>query len=302
MTLTFIFILIDASASYANADVSPSYQVAVANLVHGLSSAGNKPITTTTTIKTTTVKTTTTKSSSATKTGSASVSSVPTSTKTITVPSTTTSTAAPTTDPTNVPIVCVKDGQTCSNEGQLSCSGNSFGVCNHGKWSLRGCPSGLTCFSTADGASVYCGQGTAKNTCPSDKKLLTTTITKIAKPKSKSPVKGHEGPAAKPYKSGHITAQFSVTHSNAKSFVAIINARRLDKRSFGKTITVQFKVDKNIKITKVKGGKVTQRGNNVKIQYKNNNKKTMMAVIEVHGAIKSGVFVAPNANTLKFSS
>jgi chitinase len=290
------FIKIDASASYANTDVSPSYQVAVAKLVHGLSSAGNKPITTTTTVKTTTTK------SSATKTNSASASSLPTSTKTVTVPSTTTSTAAPTTDPTNVPIVCVKDGQTCSNEGQLSCSGDSFGVCNHGKWSLRGCPSGLTCFSTADGASVYCAQGTGKNTCPSDKKLLTTTITKIAKPKNKKPVKGHQGPAAKPYKSGRITAQFSVTHSNAKSFVAIINARRLDKRAFGKTLIVQFKVDKNIRITKVKNGKVTQRGNNVKIQYKNSDKKTMMAVIEVHGAIKSGVFVAPNANTLKFSS
>lgn len=114
-------------------------------------------------------------------------------------------------------------------------------------------------------------------------------------------VKTAVGPTAKPFKSSRVVSEFSVAKSDATSFSAIINARRLDKRSFGKTVTVQFKVASNIKITGVKNGQVSQKGNNVKVQYKISEKKTMAAIIELEGKITSGIFVAPNANTMKFA-
>lgn len=268
--------LLDASASYVNTDISPSYQVAVANLVHGLASG----VSTTTTVATSTTTPATTKTATTTTTKIATT--------------TTTKTATATATPTNTPITCVKDGQSCSIEGQLACSGNSFAMCDHGVWGLRGCPSGLTCFSTTDGASVYCGQGSNSMTCASIS-ALTTTRKVLSTPVVKKVI----GPSAKPYKGGHVTAQFSVTDSDAGSFSALINVRRLDKKSFGKIVTAQFKVANNIKITSVQNGSVIQKGNQVKIQFKN-KKKTMMAVIEMNGQIKGGIFVAPKVNTMKF--
>lgn len=275
-TNTFIGLL-DASASYVNTDVSPSYQVAVANLVHG----GKPPVTT---VTKTTSTTTTTKSASTTPGVSTSTGKPVTTTTT-----TTTTTTAPTSVPT-APATCVTNNSACSIEGQLTCAGNSFATCNHGKWGLRECPSGLTCFSTADGGSVYCATGSGNTSCPAK----SATTVGLGKPAVAKP-----GPSIKPYKDGKVTAQFSVTHSDSRSFKALINARRLDKKSFGKTVTVQFKVASNIKITRVKNGKVTQNGNHVKVQFKNGGKKTMVAIIGIEGKIKSGVFVAPTASTMK---
>lgn len=251
-----LIVLLDASAAYANTDVSPSYQVAIANLVHGLGNSG--PITTTSTTKT-----------------------VSTTTKTAT---STTVTAVP----TGTPSTCIKDGEKCSTEGQVGCSGNSFAMCNHGVWGLQGCPNGLTCFSTTDGGSVYCGQGNGGNTCDLISPLEVTRT-------ALNPI----GPTVKPYKGGHVTAQFSVTTSDTNSFTALVNVRRLDQTSFGKMITAQFKVADNIQVTNVKGGHVYQKGNQVKIQLKN-EKETMMAVIQLKGQIKGGIFVAPKVNTMKF--
>lgn len=310
--MVFFFIYLDASASYVNRDVSPSYQGAVASLVHGLrdgkpitTSPAPKPTTTTTIKATTTVKPTTTNpstvfTSTKTKTNSASSSSAVPTTSIAPTKTTTTTTEIPT--PTGTPATCVKEGQACSTHGQYTCSGNSFATCNFGKWTLRGCPSGTTCFSTTDGASIYCAQGTGSNTCPKEKSATTTTMTVLKKPRG-GVVKTKTGPAAKPYKNGRVVAQFSVVDSDSKSFSAVINARRLDKRTFGKTITVQFKVAKNIKITNVEGGKVTQKGNNVKIQIKNGNKKSMVSIITLRGTIASGgVFIAPASSSMKFSS
>ncbi|KAG2206238.1 hypothetical protein INT47_007251 [Mucor saturninus] len=266
----------DASASYANTDISPSYQVAVANLVHGLANGGSTP-STTSTISTTTTASTTTKTTS-------------TTTKT-----TTTTTTSTTAAPTSTPVTCIKDGQKCSTEGQVACSGNSFAMCNHGAWGLQGCPSGLTCFSTTDGSSVYCGQGSGSSTTCD----LISTLEITRNTLNTGVVKKTIGPSAKPYMGGHVIAQFSVTKSDAKSFTALVNVRRFDKISFGKTITAQFKVADNITVTSVEGGTVIQKGNQVKVQLKN-EKKTMMAVIQLKGQIKGGIFVAPKVNTMKF--
>lgn len=100
-----------------------------------------------------------------------------------------------------------------------------------------------------------------------------------------------------------MIAQFSVTKSDAGSFEAVINARRLDQKSFGNTIVVSFKVADNIKITSVAGGTVSQTGNQVKIQYKNGSKKTMVAIVGIEGKVSTdNVLVAPNVNSMKFSS
>lgn len=107
------------------------------------------------------------------------------------------------------------------------------------------------------------------------------------------------GPTAKPYRGGHVTAQFSVTESYAGTFKALVNVRRLDQNSFGNVVTVQFKVANNIEVLNVHSGKVDQKGNQVKIQLKN-EKKTMIAVIQLEGQIKGGIFVAPKVNTMKF--
>lgn len=88
------------------------------------------------------------------------------------------------------------------------------------------------------------------------------------------------GPTVKPYRGGHVTAQFSVTESYAGTFKALVNVRRLDQNSFGNAVTVQFKIANNIEVLNVHSGKVDQKGNQVKIQLKN-EKKAMIAVIQL---------------------
>lgn len=202
---------------------------------------------------------------------------------------------------TNSPISCVTSASKCSIEGQVACSGNLFATCNNGKWVLRSCPSSLTCFSTTDGSSIYCGQGTNSGICPNAKSNLLVEATSFSTTFKKP---SFVGPTAKPYKCGRVVAQFSVIKSESGSFEAVINARRLDRRSFGDTVIVSFKVADSIKITSVSEGKVTQTGNQVKVQYRGGNGKTMVAIIGIEGEIASGggIFVAPNANSMKFSS
>ncbi|KAI8077991.1 glycoside hydrolase superfamily [Gilbertella persicaria] len=269
----------DASASYGNTEVHPNYQAAVANMVHTLSKGNNNP--TKTKIRTTTRKKTTT-------------------TRTKTIKSSKTSTSAPTIHPTDTLRNCVKEGQTCSNNNQLVCSGDSFATCNHGKWMLRGCPSGLTCFSTTDGSSVYCGQGTSKSKCSASNLRLPSNDRTIIQAAHKKIVKMLSGPEAKPYKNSRMIVQFSVSNSTDGNFNAVINARRLDKKSFGKTVNFQFKTNNGIKINSVKDGKVTQNKNQVKIQYRNPDEKAMTVIIQLEGQANSGVLVAPNANSIKF--
>ncbi|EPB81481.1 hypothetical protein HMPREF1544_11800 [Mucor circinelloides 1006PhL] len=373
----------DASASYANTDVSPNYQAGVADLVHGLSgddgddetsTSATKKHTTKSHHKTTsktkhhkttqashrssvsttrsilnTSKATRTKPSKSTSASSTAAKSTFSKTKTSnhskythrrtttktkskttskatkskiikskTIKSTsidrsstksksTTTKAKPTKTLTSTsesntasPISCVLNDSKCSTEGQIVCSGDSFATCNHGRWKLRQCPSSLTCFSTTDGTSVYCGQGTSGTTCPAFKSNLLVEATSLS---ADSKQTSFVGPTAKPYKNGRVIAQFSVTKSDAGSFEAVINARRLDQKSFGNTVVVSFKVADNIKITSVAGGTVSQTGNQVKIQYKNGSKKTMVAIVGIEGKVSTdNVLVAPNVNSMKFSS
>ncbi|KAI8370775.1 glycoside hydrolase superfamily, partial [Choanephora cucurbitarum] len=142
----------DASASYGNTNASPNYQGAIAGVVHKLKNKGGN--TTKKSTKKFTKKSTkkstqksTKKSTKKTKAGRSSNKS----TKKYASKSQL--------------ILCVKDGQKCSENGQYTCSGDKFGVCSQNKWVLRSCASGLTCLPSSDGVSAYCGVGTSKDTC-----------------------------------------------------------------------------------------------------------------------------------------
>lgn len=205
---------------------------------------------------------------------------------------------------TGSPTSCVSHASECSTEDQMVCSGDSFATCDHGKWKVRKCPSSLTCFSTTDGTSIYCGQGTSGTTCPAapkNKLLIGAALLATTNVRQKASFVG--GPTAKPYKNSRVIVQFSVTKLNAAgSFEAVLNARRLDQTSFGNTITVSFKVASGIKVTSVTDGTVIQTGNRVKIQYKNHGKRTMAVIVDIEGKVSPGsVLVAPNANSMKFS-
>ncbi|GAA5799394.1 hypothetical protein HPULCUR_004809 [Helicostylum pulchrum] len=268
----------DASEVYANTEVSPNYEAAIAGLVHGLSGgpvvSSTKPVTTTTTTKTSSIPTTTpvTITTSATKT-------------TTTITTVTKTTSSLPTENTGIP--CPTNGGLCANNGQYVCAGNSYATCNFNAWNVRGCPSGTTCFSTTDGGSIYCGAGTA-GTCPSANNRII------------SPLVSPHGPIAKAYTSSHVTAQISVSEATASGFAAVINARRLDTTTFGTTVTVQFKVANNVRVTSVDQGTVRQKGNQVKIQVRN-EVESKAILIRIEGTISEGIFIAPSVNTMTFS-
>lgn len=252
--------------------------------------------------KSTTTKHKTTSKKHSTSTKSKSTTSKPKPTKTLTSTSESNTAGSPTS--------CVSHASKCPTEGQMVCSGDSFATCNHGKWEIRQCPSSLTCFSTTDGSSIYCGQGTGGTICPAalkkSQQLVQGATFLAANTKQKASSSSfYVGPTAKPYKNGRVIAQFSVTKVNAGagSFEAVINARRFDQTSFGNTVVVSFKVANGIKITGVTGGTVSQTGSQVRIQYKNRSRKTMVAIVGIKGEVSTGnVLVAPNVNSMKFSS
>lgn len=45
---------------------------------------------------------------------------------------------------------CVKEGDDCSVEGELQCSGSKFAQCNFGKWVVRSCGTGTVCQTLGD--------------------------------------------------------------------------------------------------------------------------------------------------------
>ncbi|KAI8393744.1 glycoside hydrolase superfamily [Radiomyces spectabilis] len=188
---------------------------------------------------------------------------------------------------------CVKDGDSCSNEGQYVCTGKQFAVCNHGEWMVQSCRSGQVCFSTTDKTSIYCAPGTgASDTC-SAKSPKKAGLTTLAKP---------EGAVARPFKSSRVTSGLSVTKSDEKSFEALINARKMDIKPFKGSVMVQFTAPPNIKVTHAENGKVKQNGQNVKIQLKNPKKKSMSLVFSIKGSVHDGVFTAPDAKSMKFGA
>lgn len=277
----------DASEVYANTDVSPNYETAVAGLVHGLSGG---VVTTTSTSKassTTTIKTSTTN----TKASTTSTKSGTTTTVTKTSSTSTSAIASPTSTPGGT---CPVNNGQCSANGAYACAGSQFGICNNNAWVLQSCPSGTTCFSTTDGTSIYCGQGTG-GSCSSSSAAV---IAAQAFSNPAAPVKPVAGPTAKPFTSSHVTAQISVSKANMSNFAAVINARRLDTTTFGKTVMVQFKVATNIKVTQVENGTVVQKGSNVKITVNNDDTEIKAIIIGFSGDVKSGVFVTPDIATI----
>jgi chitinase len=253
----------DASQAWANSGFASSLYSLVHSGSGSVTTSSSKTTTTTASLPTTSVTKTTTAATSSTKT-------------TTSATSTATSTS------------CVTNGQSCSTEGKYTCSGSSYAVCNHGAWSLTGCPSGTTCIATTDGSSIYCGYATGSTTCSalSARALLANSL-------------HHHGGVPKPYKSSQVSAQISVTTADADSFEAVVNARRTSTKAFGNTTTIEFNAPSNVKVTSVDVGTVRQVGNKVRIQIQNDVSGTMVLIATIKGTVSSGVFVAPNPASLR---
>lgn len=129
--------------------------------------------------------------------------------------------------------------------------------------------------------SVYCAQGTASNTCGSSG-LTSSGVTPC------------------PYQSSRVTAQLSVIETDNRTFEAVVNARKLDTKPFGSTVVVEMTMPPNITVDEVTGGQVKQSGRTVKLQIKNPKKRSMALVFTIQGSVKSGVFVAPDSDSIKF--
>ncbi|ORX54530.1 glycoside hydrolase [Hesseltinella vesiculosa] len=253
----------DASQSYSNTEVSPDLAAAVGTFVHGGSSGGGSTSTTTTSAKPTTTATPTTTSASS---------------------SAVSSTTSASSTPSSSPGTCVTNGEACSTQGKYVCSGNSFAICDHGAWVLQGCGSGLTCFPTTDGASVYCAQ-------PSSGSGSTCTNANAV-------------PAApKAYKSALVQAQLSVANATETSWSAVVNARRLKTLPFGSKVVVHFKLPSHMTIDSVSNGRVIQNGTLASVQITNPHKKSMDLLFTLNGSVEKGtVFVAPTSSNIKFQS
>ncbi|CAO3623288.1 unnamed protein product [Mucor hiemalis] len=264
----------DASQAWNNGN----FASALYSLVKS-GSGGTNPTTTSTKTATTTIGTTTT-------------SIIPTTsvspTKSTTVVSSTTSTAPTSTATTGS---CVKAGQSCSTSGQYVCTANgAYATCDHGAWSVTGCPSGTVCIPTADGSSIYCGYATGSgSTCPAlNARALFRDILN----------KG--GAIPKPYKVSQVAAQLSVVTSTASEFEALINAHRTVASPFGQQVTITFTAPQNIKVNSVTDGTVRQVGTSVRITYSNPKNESMALVTKFSGTVTSGIFVAPNPASLRF--
>ncbi|KAI8147614.1 glycoside hydrolase superfamily [Fennellomyces sp. T-0311] len=298
----------DASQSYNNKDAHPDYAVAIAKIVEtsdseNLSGDGSGSSKTTTTTRA--PISTTTEASEPTSTDSATSTptdiAIPTTTddgakETTTASTTTTTTLAEPTpgddadddngaddDDSNF---CVNDGDSCSEHGKYICTGDAFAVCNHGQWVTTQCAVGLSCMSTTDGGSIYCAQSEQSGSGSCSTKSARSSVSTKSAPR--------------PYKSARVTAQLSVSKVDGKKYEAVFNARRLDKKAFGTTVVVEMKMPSDITIDKVENGKSKQNGQTVKLQVRNPNKKSMSLVFTIAGSIESGVFVAPDVNSMKF--
>ncbi|KAI9275856.1 glycoside hydrolase superfamily [Phascolomyces articulosus] len=81
-----------------------------------------------------------------------------------------------------------------------------------------------------------------------------------------------------------------------------INARRMNTRPFGSTVTVQMTVQPNTTITSVKGGAVNQNGRQVTLTVRNQQQKIMALTLQVTGETNSDILLAPDPRTLQFTS
>ncbi|RCH80863.1 Chitinase 1 [Rhizopus stolonifer] len=199
-------------------------------------------------------------------------SSVPHSTSSSPVPSQST---APST-----PGSC-NTGQPCSTLGQYVCTSNgAYAVCDHNIWVTIPCPSGTVCIPTMDGSSIYCGYGTASNTCPSS----AFGVSRLA-------MKGIPAP----YDMPKIDTQLAVTSFKQNKFDAVVNARRTTLAPFNQTMLIELTAPRNVRFRQCDLGKVQQRGQRVSIRVNSKHEQNMALVVKLKGSVSSGVFIAPSS-------
>ncbi|KAH8691599.1 putative chitinase 3 precursor [Talaromyces proteolyticus] len=143
----------DASQAWANDGFISS--------VYSYLPTGSTAPTTSTTAPATTSTTSTTATTTATTLTTLTSSKTTTTTSIITTSKTTTSKTTTSTAPSST---CPVSGGSCSSNGAYACTGNSFGICDNGKWVIESCPSGDVCVQA--GSSVYCGaSGSSEPVC-----------------------------------------------------------------------------------------------------------------------------------------
>ncbi|KAI8380119.1 glycoside hydrolase superfamily, partial [Blakeslea trispora] len=201
-----------------------------------------------------------------------------------------------TTGDTSAEETCLAEGQECSIDGQYSCVGDRYAVCNHNKWTISSCPGSTVCFPTTDGESVYCGIGVNDNTCSKP----ITGLGLQDPQQSEVPKITNATAFTHSYDTDGFVIRLSVTSFSKGEFTAILNLRRLyDFSSSDANMVTEFQVADGIQINSVVGGNVTQSGNRVKLEVPNS--VTMSRVIQITGRITSGIFISPNQDSMLFN-
>ncbi|KAI8339795.1 glycoside hydrolase superfamily [Choanephora cucurbitarum] len=192
--------------------------------------------------------------------------------------------------------VCITEGQECSTNGQYTCTGNDYAICDHNKWSISSCPGGTVCFPTTDGESVYCGIGSNENTC--SKPMTGLGLPSPQQPES--PMTTDLTTFTHTYDIDGFSARLSVTSFSKGEFTAILNLRRIyDFSSNDANMVAEFQIADGIQIDSVVGGNVTQLDNRVRLEVP--NAVTMSRIIKVTGRINSGIFVTPSQDSMLFN-
>ncbi|ORX62323.1 chitinase 1 [Hesseltinella vesiculosa] len=189
------------------------------------------------------------------------------------------------TAPTNA---CVRDGDACKTNGAFTCLGAQYAVCDLGKFKIVACPASTQCMATMDNLSVYCDKhGKNDATRPSSD---VSTITKGSSYQQQEPVD-----------LSPVSCYFSVDRANSSMFSATVNVRRLDNQPFVDQVEGTFRVRSNVHITWVEHGQVQQAGEVVTLNLDNPQHVSMAMVFKMGGTLNQGVFVAPEADSVRFS-
>ena len=299
----------DASQSYGNTQSSPNFAEALAKVVHSLGSgssgSGSQPSSTlgqsTTSDNTQPSPTTFSPSSSDNHSTDDTIDSLcpPASVWSSGGDESTLSYSEPSSTTNNF----------CSKSEISTCMSGHVALCDHGEWSSFSCPSGTGCFSNADMSSngAYCGFAIAQDqqqTIPkSDKNNCTINNTSNFMAKPTSLVKAQVAAnlyVASTTPSGNSSSSNSTSQAK-NTFDLGVNARRMNTRPFGSTVTVQMTVQPNTTITSVQGGTVSQKGRRVTLQIRNKQKKNMALQLQLSGETDSEILYAPDPRTLQFN-
>ncbi|KAI9490713.1 glycoside hydrolase superfamily, partial [Zychaea mexicana] len=187
------------------------------------------------------------------------------------------------------------NNETCTGHA-TTCIDDQFAICNGGEWVTFSCPLGTGCLHNSDASSDsgYCGYVTDIMQQEKDNNNKKNTTSSCGLKQQVKPTS-----LQKPKVAANLYVASAEQQKN--EFSLGINARRMDTRPFGSSVTVQMTVQPNTTITSVQGGSVvSQDGRQVTLKVRNQQKKSMTLQLQVSGKTEADVLVAPDARTLQF--